>query len=129
SLAAVVMGILNSRHIFALPASASTAFNIVSVIFGVIFAYIFDPQANWHHPHFTEKALFGVCFGVLLGGLAQLAIQLPSLWKIGFRFHWKFDFSDPHLRTVWKLMLPSVIAGAAVQVNVLVNGMFASYIN
>jgi putative peptidoglycan lipid II flippase len=65
---------------------------------------------------------------VLLGGLAQLAIQLPSLWKLGFRYHWKFDFRDSALRTVMILMVPSAIAGSAVQVNVLVNGQFASYI-
>ncbi len=129
SLAAVVMGILNSRHFFALPASASTVFNIISVVTGVGFAYLLDPQADWRHPHFTERALYGVCLGVLLGGLGQLFMQLPTLWKIGFRFRWKIDFSDPRLRLVLALMLPSVIAGAAVQVNVLVNGMFASYIN
>jgi len=36
--------------------------------------------------HFGERAVFGWCFGVLIGGLAQLAIQLPSLWNIGFNF-------------------------------------------
>lgn len=129
SLAAVVMGMLNARHIFGLPASASTAFNIVSVVCGVALAYWLDPQPDWRNPHFSEKALYGVCFGVLLGGMAQLVVQLPALWKLGFRYSWKLDFSNPHLRTVMKLMLPSIIAGAAVQVNVLVNGIFASYID
>jgi putative peptidoglycan lipid II flippase len=129
SLAAVVMGILNARFIFGLPASASTIFNIVSVILGVLFAYIFDPQLDWRHPHFSSGALYGVSLGVLIGGMAQLAVQLPSLWKLGFRFHWRLDFHDEALRQVWRLMWPSLIAGSAVQVNVLVNGMFASEIN
>ena len=63
------------------------------------------------------------------GGLAQLGMQLPSLWKLGFRFHWKLNLTDPRLAQLWRLMWPSVIAGAAVQVNVLVNSMFASEIN
>jgi putative peptidoglycan lipid II flippase len=128
SLAAAAMGMLNARHIFGIPASASTVFNIVSVISGAILACLFEPQQDWLHPHFGERAVFGWCFGVLLGGLAQLAIQLPSLWKLGFRYHWKFDFRDSALRTVMILMVPSAIAGSAVQVNVLVNGQFASYI-
>lgn len=128
SVAAIVMGMLNARNIFGLPASASTIFNIVSVIAGVIFACWFEPQKDWSHPHFGEPALFGWCFGVLLGGLAQLAMQLPALWGLGFRFKWKLDFADPALRTVMMLMIPSAIAGAAVQVNVLVNGAFASQI-
>jgi putative peptidoglycan lipid II flippase len=134
SLAAAVMGMLNARHIFGIPASASTIFNIVSIVSGVILAVAFtawDQQSafDWHYPHFGEPAIYGWCFGVLIGGLAQLAIQVPSLWKLGFRFKWQFDFSDPRLRTVMILMVPSAIAGSAVQVNVLVNGQFASYIS
>ena len=62
---------------------------------------------------------------MLLGGLAQLGMQLPSLWRLGFRFRWKLRLNDPRLAELWRLMWPSVIAGAAVQVNVLVNSMFA----
>ena len=129
SLAAVVMGILNARFIFGLPASASTVFNLVSVVCGVFLAYLFDPQVSWRYPHFTERALYGVTLGVLLGGMAQLGMQIPALWKLGYRFHWDFDFNNPRLRQVWALAWPSMIAGAAVQVNVLINGMFASEIN
>ncbi|HEY2483096.1 MAG TPA: murein biosynthesis integral membrane protein MurJ [Caulobacteraceae bacterium] len=131
SLAAAVMGMLNARYVFGVPASASTVFNIVSIIGGVSLALAFDPaaRASWPHPHFTERALYGVSLGVLLGGVAQLAVQLPSLHRLGFRFHWRLNLRDPRLAQLWRLMWPSVIAGAAVQVNVLVNGNFASEIN
>jgi len=129
SLASVVMGILNARFIFGLPASASTVFNLISVVCGVSLAYFFDPQENWRYPNFTERALYGVTLGVMLGGMAQLGMQIPALWKLGYRFHWELDLSNPRLRQVWALAWPSMIAGAAVQVNVLINGMFASEIN
>jgi putative peptidoglycan lipid II flippase len=129
SLAAVVMGILNARFIFGLPASASTVFNFVSIVAGVGLACLFDPQADWRHPDFSERALYGVSVGVLLGGMAQLGMQLPALWRLGYRFQWTLDFSDPRLRKVWALAWPSMIAGSAVQVNVLINGMFASEID
>ncbi len=129
SLAAAVMGMLNARNVFGIPASASTVFNIVSVISGAGLAALFEPQQDWFHPHFGREAIFGWCLGVLLGGLAQLGMQLPVLWKLGFRYKWELNFKDPGLRTVMVLMVPSVIAGSAVQVNVLVNGEFASYIN
>ena len=129
SVAALAMGMLNSRNIFGLPASASTIFNIVSVVSGALLAWLAEPHQDWRHPHFGEPALYGWCLGVLLGGVAQLAVQLPALWGLGFRFAWKLDFADPALRTVMMLMIPSVIAGSAVQVNVLVSGQFASHIN
>ncbi len=131
SLAAAVMGMLNARFVFGVPASASTVFNLVSVIAGVALAYAFDPSARAHpaHPVFTERALYGVSLGVMLGGVAQLGVQLPSLMRLGFRFRWRLALRDPRLRELWQLMWPSLIAGAAVQVNVLVNGMFASGID
>jgi putative peptidoglycan lipid II flippase len=131
SLAAAVMGMLNARFIFGVPASASTVFNIVSVTAGVAFAFALDPaaRAHWTHPSFDQRALFGVGLGVLLGGLAQLGMQLPSLYRLGFRFRWSLDLKDGRLAQLWALMWPSVVAGAAVQVNVLVNGNFASEIN
>ncbi|HEY1751777.1 MAG TPA: murein biosynthesis integral membrane protein MurJ [Caulobacteraceae bacterium] len=131
SLAAAVMGMLNSRFIFGIPASASTVFNIVSVIAGVAFAFAFDAgaRASWPHPVFGVASMYGVCVGVLLGGLAQLGMQLPSLFKLGFRFRWRLNLRDPRLRELWTLMWPSVIAGSLTQVNVLVNGAFASEIN
>jgi putative peptidoglycan lipid II flippase len=132
SIAAVVMGMLNSRNIFGIPASASTVFNLVSIVSGLIFALAFSaletPGFNWSHPHFGEWAVYGWCLGVLIGGLAQLGMQLPSLWRLGFRFPWRIDFRDPALQTVLMLMIPSAIAGSAVQVNVLVNSQFASHI-
>ena len=131
SLAAAVMGMLNSRFIFGIPASASTVFNIVSVVAGVGCAFLFDPgaRATWPHPVFGIASMYGVCVGVLLGGLAQLGMQLPSLWGLGYRFRWKLNLRDPRLIELWALMWPSVIAGSLTQVNVLVNGAFASEIN
>lgn len=131
SLAAAVMGMLNARFVFGVPASASTVFNIVSVFTGVALAFAFDApaRAEWPHPVFDERALYGVSVGVLLGGLAQLGMQIPSLWRLGFRYRWRLKLNDPRLAELWRLMWPSVIAGAAVQVNVLVNSMFASEIN
>ncbi|MEI6807919.1 MAG: murein biosynthesis integral membrane protein MurJ, partial [bacterium] len=129
SIAAVVMGILNARHVFGLPASASTVFNLVSIVAGVGFALLFNPQADLRHPHCNEKALYGLSLGVLLGGIAQAGMQLPTLVKLGLRFRWNIDFSDPKLREVWSLMWPGVIAASTIQVNVLINGMFASHID
>ncbi len=129
SLASVIMGVLNARFIFGLPAMTSPAFNIVAVVAGIGLAYVFDPQPDWLAPHFSERALYGLALGVMIGGLVQLVMQLPALWRLGCRFHFRVDLNDPRLRQVWALAWPSMIAGAAIQVNVLINGMFASDIN
>ena len=122
SLAALVMGILNSKKVYGVPAMASSFFNIVSIIGGAGIGYLLDPTFGW-------KAMLGFCIGTLLGGLAQLGVQLPSLRKLGYRFKFSRDWSDPGVRRILRLMGPAVIAGSAVQVNVLLNTIFASHLD
>jgi putative peptidoglycan lipid II flippase len=121
SLAALVMGMLNAKHVFGMPAMASTFFNIGSIIAGVSIGW-------WLDPHFGRRALIGLASGTLVGGAFQLLVQLPVLWRIGYRFRPDFAWRDEGVRTVLGLMGPAVIAASAVQVNVLVNSSFASYL-
>src|SRR5206468_4142844 len=77
SLAALVMGMLNARHVFGVPAMASSFFNLGSIVGGVALCYWLDPQPDWRHPHFGERGLIGLSIATLIGGLLQLAVQLP----------------------------------------------------
>ena len=121
SLAALVMGMLNAKNVFGVPAMASSFFNIGSIAGGVLFGWLFDPG-------FGEKALAGLAIGTLVGGFLQFAVQLPSLWRVGYRFRPDFRWKDPGIRKILILMVPSVIAASAVQINVMVNSSFASFV-
>lgn len=120
SLAALSMGMLNARRIFGVPAMASSFFNLGSILGGVAFGW-------WMDPAFGPRALIGLALGTLLGGLMQLGVQLPKLRKEGYRFRFDWDTRDAGVRRIIALMIPAIIAGSAVQVNVVVNGIFASF--
>jgi putative peptidoglycan lipid II flippase len=121
SLAALVMGMLNSRNVFGVPALASSFYNLGSIFGGVTLAWLMDPT-------FGPRALIGMAIGTLIGGFLQLAVQIPSLKKVGFTFHFDFGWRDAQVKRVVWLMLPAVIAASAVQVNVMINSIFASYL-
>ena len=121
SLAAIVMGILNAKNVFGIPALASSFFNIGSILGGVILGWYFDDK-------FGANALVGLALGTLLGGLLQLLVQLPALKKLHFHFKFNISWKDESLRKVLILTIPAIIAASAVQVNVLMNTAFASYI-
>jgi len=121
SLAALIMGMLNSRNVFAAPALASSFYNIGSIVVGVGVAWMIDPT-------FGPKALIGMAVGTVFGGFLQMAVQFPSLRRVGFSFRPDFRWRDPDVKRVLVLMLPAVIAASAVQVNVFVNSVFASYL-
>ncbi len=122
SLSALVMGILNAKKVYGVPAMASSFFNIASIVGGGIIGWLMDPTFGW-------KAMIGFSIGTLLGGLAQLGVQLPSLRKLGYTFKFVTDWKgDPGVKRILQLMWPAVIAGSAVQVNVLLNTIFATHL-
>lgn len=133
ALAAVAMGVLNTKGVFGIPASASTVFNVVSIIFGVGLAYWLS-GGGWEKSGDAapsgpaQWAIVGMAVGTLIGGAAQFLMQIPSLWKVGFRFQPALNFTDEGVRRVMSLMTPAILGTSAVQINVLVNTYFVSQI-
>src|SRR5580693_5764736 len=119
SLAALVMGMLNAKNRFGMPAMASSFFNIGSIVGGVALGF-------WIDPHFGTRALIGLAFATLIGGGLQLAVQLPSLARLGYRFRPDLHWRDPGIKAILLFIGPAVIAASTTQINVLVNSMFAS---
>ncbi len=118
SLAAVVMGILNTKGKFFIPAMASSFFNLGSIASGVALALIL--------PSYGVPAIIGMAIGTLLGGGLQLAVQLPLLFKVGYRCQWVMDWRDEGLRRIFWLMTPAIIGLSATQINIFINTFFAS---
>ncbi len=118
SLAAVVMGMLNTKGRFFVPAMASSFFNLGSILGGVALAF--------YLPRFGQPPIVGMACGTLIGGILQLSIQLPALSKIGFTFFPHINLRDPGLQRILRLMIPATIGLSATQINLFINTRFAS---
>ena len=118
ALAAAVMGVLNTRRVFFIPAIAPTMLNLALIASG----FILSPLC----PRFGLQPIVGMAFGVLLGGLGQLLIQVPALHGQGFRWRPAISFRDPGMLRIVGLMAPAAVGLAATQVNILVNTFLAS---
>ena len=119
ALAAQAMGILNACNRFGVPATASTMFNIVSLVAGLLLGKAFGPWLGISEIH-------GMAYGIVIGGAAQLVWQIPSLRSAGFRFRFSIDRMHPGVRRILLLMGPAILGNAAVQINVAVNSNLAS---
>jgi putative peptidoglycan lipid II flippase len=116
--AVAMMGMLNSLRRFFIPALSPAMFNVATIAC----AFAFVPalrQRGW-------PGIAAIAIGTLLGGLGQIALQWPVLRREGFRYRPVLDFTDPDLREVLRLMGPSTLGLAAVQINVAVNTYLAS---
>jgi putative peptidoglycan lipid II flippase len=109
-LSAFVMGVLNTLKHFSVPAFAPCLLNISIIICAMAFG----------------EGIRGLSLGVLIGGLLQLAIQLPVLFKYGFRFRIPRRLDHPAARLIGRLMLPRFLSTAIYQLNNFVDSIFGS---
>ncbi len=114
SLAAMLMGVLNSLGKFFVPALAPALMNVGMIICSIALAPLVDPP------------VMSLAIGVLVGGAMQFFVQYFALKKIGFRFPLIFDLANPDLYRLLLLILPTAIGLAATQINVAVITRIAS---
>ena len=114
SLVALAMGVLNSLRHFMAPALSPVLLNL-AIIFC---ALLLSP--------FLHQPVVSLGFGVLLGGVAQLLLQIPYLSRHGVSYSPDFHFRHPALRRLLFLMGPAVFGAAVYQINVLVSTILAS---
>jgi putative peptidoglycan lipid II flippase len=110
SLAAYSMGLLNSLKHFVVPAFAPCLLNISIIVFALLFG----------------EGIKGLALGILVGGVLQLAVQIPVLYKKGFRLKRPKTLNHPGARAIGKLMLPRVLSSCIYQLNNFVDTIFGS---
>ena len=119
AMAAVAMGVLNTHRRYFLPALAPAAFNVVAVVGGGVLLWLALP---------AEQAVLAWAGLVLLGGVAQVLVQVPALRQVGWQGAPSVDLRlrDPRLREVVRRMGPVVLALAGTNVMVLITTALAS---
>ena len=116
--AAAMMGMLNSLNHFFVPALSPAMYNV-----GVIAsAALLVPLM----PRFGLDPIVAIAIGATVGALGQVALQVPTLHREGYRYRARLNPADPGLRAILRLMGPATLAGAAVQINLLVNMVLAT---
>ncbi|MEK9864638.1 MAG: lipid II flippase MurJ, partial [Verrucomicrobiota bacterium] len=116
-VAAVMMGMLNARGHFFIPALGATTMNVVMI------ASVF-----WLARRFGEDLVdqvHGLALGILVAGLAQMCFQCPLLYREGFRFRWINPWSHPTVRQLVGRILPGVVGVAAFQINIVLTNAIA----
>ncbi|MDO5059938.1 MAG: murein biosynthesis integral membrane protein MurJ [Neisseria sp.] len=116
SLSSFVGSILNTYHKFSIPAFTPVFLNVSFIVFALFFAPYFDPPVT------------ALAWAVFVGGILQLGFQLPWLWKQGFLKTPKLNFRDEAVKRVMKQMLPAVLGVSVAQISLVINTIFASFL-
>ena len=125
-LTAVMMGMLNARGHFFIPAMGATMLNVVMITS----VYWLAPKFGVGLPpaHRLPVQIFALAYGVLAAGVAQAAFQLPTLWHDGFRYAWVSPWKNETVRRVVRQMVPGTIGVAAFQINVALVQLVALFV-
>ncbi len=118
AIAAACMGMLNSLRRFFVPALSPAAYNVCLIAATLVVVPLM--------PENGPDPITAIAAAVLAGGAGQIAAQWWALRREGFRWRPAFDPADRGLRQVVGLMGPATVAGAALQVNQLVNTRLAT---
>jgi len=117
-LATVCMGTLNAFQHFKAPALAPGVMNLflIGALAGLC------PLLG----EAPEVQVKGLAAGVIAGGIAQLLVQLPPLYRMGYRPRFLLDWKDPDVKTIRRLMLPGLVGIGVTEINALVDTLIGS---
>lgn len=117
SLVSLAGGILNTYSRFAVPAFTPVLLNVAMI-----------GATLWLAPRLDTPAM-ALAWGVVLGGILQLALQLPFLHKLGLLPRFRFNWHDEGVWRILKLMGPAVFGVSIAQISLLINTIFASFLS
>ena len=110
--------VLNTWREFKLPAFTPVLWNLSSIFFSLFLVQYFDVP------------IYSMAVAVMVGGIAQVAIQVPALKRIGMLPRLSINplagLNDPGVRRILKKMGPAVFAVSAAQISLLINTNIAS---
>jgi putative peptidoglycan lipid II flippase len=116
SLVSLAGGVLNTYGNFSVPAFTPVWLNVSFILGALLVAPYFD------------NSIKVLAWAVFVGGVLQLAYQIPHLNKIGFIPRIGLDLHDEGVWRILRLMGPAVFGVSIAQISLLINTIFASYL-
>ena len=111
-LAALFSGLLNARNVFAVTALNGPLGNVAVILAILLFS--------------SQWGIYGVAVGMLAGALAGAAVQIPSLYRAGFRFFPVAPLNHPDLRRILMLVLPITLSYSISETYIIIDRYLAS---
>ena len=108
----VLTGIANASYHFAVPAFAPGLSNLIIIFTVILFA--------------TTTGVYGLAVGTLVSFIGFFLVQVPVLWRIGFRYRFVLGWHHPDIQQMLRQILPIILGVAVNQIYFAINRIFAS---
>ena len=119
----IVNAVLNARQNFLLPAIGTVLYNV-----GIIIGLLPGVYMAFHGQRSSIAAVYPATWGVVLGAILQVAIQIPGLIKVGMRYTPTFDWHDPGVIQIGRQMVPRIINAGMLYTSIFVDRFLISFL-
>ena len=119
AISAIATGVLQSYQHFTWPAIGVLLYNVFIILGGVLLLKPIEAM-------FPGYGVAGFSVGVVVGAFMTLAVQIPTMKKVGFRYRPSLDIHDEGFRKMVKLIIPVMIGLSVSQINALVTQYLAT---
>ena len=117
----IVTSILNSKQNFLQPAIGTVVYN-VGLILGLVPGIFIVSRINIAHLTAAQTtAVYFATWGVVLGALLQVAVQIPAILQVGIQYRFSFDYRHPGVIQIGRQMVPRVVNAAMLYVSTFVD--------
>jgi putative peptidoglycan lipid II flippase len=114
TMSSVFISIQDSFKTFFWRSLAPVFYNL-GIIFGVIYFG-------------AEYGVLGVTWGVVIGAVLQLIVQIPSLFQVKYRHVWMLGYKRADVRKAFKLIIPRILGLSLNQITLVINTLIASFL-
>jgi len=116
----VITSVLNAKQHFLLPAIGTVLYN-VGLIVGLIPGLFLVTHGTSASGTAATTAVYFATFGVVLGAILQVGVQIPGIIKAGMRYSFTFDWHHPGVIQIGRLMVPRIINAAMLYFSIFVD--------
>lgn len=114
-MSGMICAVLNNYKKFAIASSTAIYFNL-AIILSALFLK-------------DKYGIYALCIGVVIGGLFQFLVVLPSFLQLTKNYKFIFNYKDPYLSKIFIMLIPMLLGIFAKQFNVVIDQFFASYLS
>ena len=121
----IVGAILNTKQDFTRTALGAVLYNI-GLDLGLLPGFFLTFHMRTNSP--ADAAVYAATFGVVLGAILQIGVQIPGLSKVQMRYSFVFDWRHPGVIQVMRQMVPRIINAVMLSFSTGVDRILLSFL-
>ena len=121
----IVSAVLNAKQDFSYTALGTVLYN-VGLILGLVPGFFLSFHSRSTTP--ADLAVYSATWGVVLGAILQVGVQIPGLFKVKMHYTFSFDWRNSGVIQIGRQMIPRIINAAMLSFSTSVDRFLLAFL-